>query len=273
MVKVFILGLDGLEYNFVHQWNLPNLLQKQNGKIKVPINQTTGVPLSPEVWASFLTGKHVHAEFEKAIKPLGIVFKLLRLLRKHLPLSFEMAKTIRRHTPAQTHEYNKFPPLMETTFLDETNSLKINVPYYNYDNLYWRFSRYFRSGRLTHKEYVNILKRMFKRRKKQVLHGIQKIPKVDVGFAYIHFPDIIHHELFPKPDFIKQHYNDLDYFVFQLKNKLPESTLFIIVSDHGFDLQTESHSLYGFYSANKPLKPKPKDITDFYDLIINSSGN
>lgn len=54
MGKVFVLGLDGLEYNFVDKWNLSNLLQEQNGKIEVPINKEVGQPLSPQVWGSFL---------------------------------------------------------------------------------------------------------------------------------------------------------------------------------------------------------------------------
>jgi len=57
-MKVFILGLDGLEYNFVEKWNLRNLKQREYGKLEVPISKR-GWPSSPEVWASFLTGKHI----------------------------------------------------------------------------------------------------------------------------------------------------------------------------------------------------------------------
>jgi len=66
---------------------------------------------------------------------------------------------------------------------------------------------------------------------------------------------------------IRRFYIDLDNYVSVLKRSI-ETSLFLIVSDHGFDLKAKSHSRYGFYSSNIHLESKPKDITDFYHLIL-----
>mgnify|MGYP005641178489 CR=1 FL=1 len=105
-------------------------------------------------------------------------------------------------------------------------------------------------------------------RKEHILLELEKIRDVDVVFAYMHFPDEMQHLLFTRPLKIKKFYADLDNYVSILKSRV-EASLFLIISDHGFDLETKNHSMYGFYSSNVPLDPKPQRITDFYDLIVN----
>ena len=84
----------------------------------------------------------------------------------------------------------------------------------------------------------------------------------------MHFPDALQHLLFNKPLEIKKLYIDLDSYILVLKSRV-KSSLFLIVSDHGFDLETKNHSKHGFYSSNISLNPKPKRITDFYNLIVS----
>jgi len=84
----------------------------------------------------------------------------------------------------------------------------------------------------------------------------------------MHFSDALQHLLFNKSLEIKKLYIDLDSYVSILKSRV-KSSLFLIVSDHGFDLETKNHSKHGFYSSNMPLNPKPKQITDFYNLIVS----
>jgi predicted AlkP superfamily phosphohydrolase/phosphomutase len=265
MVKVFILGLDGLEYDLVYKWNLPNLLQKQNGKIKVPISDKTGVPTSPEVWATFLTGKRVRADFvSRGLK--GKIFGLfpLKPIIKHLRKEVNLSSIF----PKKFSTPKRFPQLKARSFLDITNSKEINAPYYSYNNLAFDFHFRFRHEKLTVQQVVSELKTLYVNIKKQILRTIETLENIDLVFAYMHFPDAVQHHLFPKPRFIKQHYNDIDHFVSLLKECLPDSTLLILISDHGFDFGTQRHSKYGFYSSTQFIDPKPKHITDFFDIIL-----
>ena len=63
-MKLYILGLDGLDYDITLEIKLKNLLQKQYGKLEVPIDKKIGCPLSPEVWASFLCAEHIKIGFK-----------------------------------------------------------------------------------------------------------------------------------------------------------------------------------------------------------------
>lgn len=271
-MRVFILGLDGLEYDFVQKWNLKHLKQQEYSKIEVPIESEEGVPMSPEVWASFLTGKQTHLTFEESpIRPLTPLLTLLKLLRRHINLSLGLSTKIRRKTPEKLHKRHHvaFPPLKDTTFLDVADSKEINVPYYSYDHAVMKTLRYFGDERISLQKTAKLLISLYEKRKEQILNSIRKNEGVDILFAFMHFPDVIQHLLFTVPSKIQQHYMDLDNYVLRLKNKLNQS-IFLIVSDHGFSFETETHSLYGFYSSNKTLNPKPKQITDFYNLLLQA---
>lgn len=265
---IYILGLDGLEYDFVEKWNTLHLKQREYGKIKVPINQETGVPTSPEVWASFLTGKHIQKKFVRNSPPLEPVFKAFKFIRRYTDLRLGLRKKISRSVPKKwwwTHRTG-FPPLRHKTFLDLTNSKEINAPYYSYDHAIFNIIRYFAGEKLSMKQAYDMLKAEYEKSKKQIFHEIKKLQNVDVIFAYMHFPDVIQHFLITKPSEIKKYYLDLDNYVRLLKSIIKGSTLFIIISDHGFNLETQTHSTYGFYSSNMTLDPKPKEITDFYKI-------
>jgi len=247
-IKIFILGLDGLEYNFVREWNLRNLKQQEYGKILVPIDKSKEVPLTPQVWAAFLTGKYIPSLYFVHPLTTEMLLKMqsfLRFLRKFIRISLGLGKKIKIKAP------NKFPNLKEKTFIDLTKSIEINAPYYSYDGAVFNILNQFYLGKLTLKECIEAMRALYEMRKEQILLELEKIRDVDVVFAYMHF-----------------FYADLDNYVSVLKSRV-EVSLFLIISDHGFDLETKNHSMHGFYSSNVPLNPKPQRITDFYDLIVN----
>jgi len=261
MKKIFILGLDGLEYNFVEEWDLTHLKQKEYGKIVVPIDRKLGVPNTPEVWASFLTGEHIRLSFED-YNTLSPVHKILKFLRKYINVSLGLSKKIRKRVLG----VHGFPRVKLKTFLDIKESKMINVPYYNYDGKVLTVTSYFGAERLSLEQTIKLLEGIYKVRKKQIINGID-FETADILFAYMHFPDALQHFLFVKPSKIKNLYIDLNKFVYDLKSRIPNSVLFLIISDHGFELKEGIHSKHGFYSSNKPLSPKPTNITDFYGLI------
>jgi len=260
--KVFILGLDGLEYDFVEKWNLMNLKQVEYGKIKVPTDEKQKVPKTPTVWAAFLTGKSmVGMHFVKPLR-IAIPLKILSFARKYVKISLGLGEKIALKAPS------KFPKLKQKTFLDVKKFNEINAPYYSYDGKVLDIYNRFYKEELTLRETINALKKLYESRKEKILDEAISLQDVDGIFAYMHFPDALQHLLFTRVYEIKKIYLDLDKFVSVLKDKI-ETSLFLIVSDHGFDLKKGNHSKHGFYSSNISLNPKPKRITDFYNLIVN----
>ena len=159
----------------------------------------------------------------------------------------------------------RFPPLNRKTFLDVTNSKEINAPYYSYDNSDLNVVNYFGAGKLSLERTVNTLKSLCEERKNRILG--EETRDADVVFAFMHFPDALQHLLLHRSVQVKKHYYDLDNYVSRLKSRIGDSTLFLIVSDHGFSLEAGTHSKHGFYSSNRPLNPRPTQITDFYEII------
>jgi len=275
--RVFILGLDGLEHDFVERWNLTHLKQFEYGKIHVPVQEKVDVPITPEVWAAFLTGKYVHVDFARNKPSFAYIclINLLRFFRRYINLSLGLGGKIRENIPARLWKpyIVGFQPLKEKTFLDLINSKKIiNVPFYNYDNAVYVVIRNFEERKFSLKETIERLKATYEEGKEQILHEAEKSQNVSVTFAYMHFPDALQHFLFTRPLEIRRLYMDLNNYVSVLKSKIKDSTLFLIVSDHGFNLVTGTHSKHGFYSSNRALNPKPKQITDFYRIILQVVG-
>lgn len=264
--RIFILGLDGLEYHFVEKWNLMHLKQRKYDKIKVPIDKEGKIPKTPEVWAAFLTGERLAGIY--FVKPLQIAIplKILSLIRKHFKISLGLGKTISSKASV------RLPKLKQKTFLDLTKSKEINAPYYGYDGAAFNIIKEFDSEKLTLNDVVDALRALYRRRKRQILYEAEQLQDVDLIFAYMHFPDVLQHLLFTRAYQIRKLYVDLDNYVSALKERLGNS-LFLIVSDHGFDLRTKTHSKHGFYSSNITLKPKPKRITDFYNMILQELRN
>ena len=56
---MFILGLDGLEHSFVEEFDCKNLKQLHYSQIDVPLDSKRGIPVTPQVWLSFLSGKWI----------------------------------------------------------------------------------------------------------------------------------------------------------------------------------------------------------------------
>lgn len=260
--KIVILGLDALEYDLVEKWNLNGLRQAEYGKIKVPINKEVGQPISPEVWGSFLTGKHITGmKFERS----GIretIWKTLAFFHKRTRLSFGLGRRVKGAS--------RFPELNQKTFIDLTKSLEINAPYYSFDHasmdIMHRFTIRTRPAEQIRKELYSL----FNKRKKQFVAAVRKqLQNVDLIFGYIHILDDMQHFFYSRPEQIEKFYRKLDGFVSFLKSFLSRSTLFIIVSDHGFNLQEGIHSDYAFYSSNKPIRPKPQSITDFFTIFTS----
>ena len=272
MTKIYILGLDGLEFNFVEKWDLKNLKQLEYGKISVPISEREDMPMTPQVWGSFLTGKVAATSLKLYKPPLESIIKILDLIPKSFPLKERIYDFFRRIIPIR-YRYSivmGYTPLKMKTFLDITNSKPINVIFYNDDNLGQVINHHFGVGKISLKRAIKLLEKLYKKRKRHILFETGEFKEdYELILAYMHFPDYLHHYLLFRPSEIKAHYFDLDFFVSSLKKQVGDSTLFLLISDHGFSHEKEKHTNYGFYSSNVTLNPRPKRITDFYKIITS----
>jgi len=263
---LFILGLDGLDSDLVDKWGLTNLKQHQHGKITVPIDPDMNVPSTPTVWYQFLTGVEHNAKHRQMPWSWHLLRKIKDFAKKFgVHLSFGLSNRIKT-----LH----FPPLQHETFLDHVNSVKINVPYYNFNSkdvdpilqgLNDKTVTLCTAKYLVHNVYERKKHRLFKR--------LETLEVVDIVFAYLHFPDTVQHLSYPEPNQVRRHYENLNETVLELKKELPPNTTFLIMSDHGFSFIEKTHSKYGFYSCNKPLTPEPKRITDFFNIIRRMNYN
>ncbi len=266
---IFILGIDALDYELVDKLNLDSLKQLEYSKTVVPIHKKFGIPLSPEVWASFLTGKYTPKHFEKPQNFKRFLFKLNRSLK------IDFSKGILEKIKLQYYKYftvsNRFGKLNKKTFLDITQSMEINVPFYSFDNKTFDIGHLFGKGELSLEKTVKGIKLIYESRKKQIFNELDNSGNEDVVFAFMHTADMLSHYAFLRRSEIELHYIDLNNYVSALKLKLADffdEVIFIIVSDHGFDFDKGTHSMKGFYSSNTHLIPKPENITDFYGIIL-----
>ncbi|MFX0134341.1 MAG: hypothetical protein ACFFDN_11945, partial [Candidatus Hodarchaeota archaeon] len=206
MTKIYILGLDGLEFNFVEKWDLKNLKQVEYGKIWVPISEKEHMPKTPQVWGSFLTGRIVNASLKEYKPPLKSIFNILDFIPNSFPFIGRICDFFRRIIPNR-YRYSiimGYTPLKMKTFLDITNSKPINVIFYNDDNLGQVINHHFGVGKISLKRAIQLLEQLYKKQKRRILADTDKFKETkDLIFAYIHFPDYLHHYLLYRPFKIK----------------------------------------------------------------------
>jgi hypothetical protein len=254
-MKLYILALDSLDYDITLKLKLKNLLQKQFGKLEVPINEKIGCPLSSEVWASFLCAEHIKMEFKR--QKHGWTLKILEPLKRKLPfISLGIGKKV-------TGGIAGFGVLKRKTWVDNPNVREIEVPYYSYKNDVFHVVKDFHEN----KDLASYRRRVYWLFLKQTTEVVTKTKVflkegegIDVVFAYIHFPDAFHHAWLKDMDTLKKYYLEINEFVRHLKGILKDTHL-LIISDHGWDFSKDTHSDLGFISSNKKMV-FPKSIIE-----------
>ena len=207
MNRMVILGIDGLDYDLVVKWNLESLMQRDYGQITVPISEKMGIPKSPQVWASFLTGEYVkEIDF---IKPCSRarekIVKILRAIRRVLPLSLGLAKKISKQISP-----SRFPKLNCKTFLDLPEVREVNAPFYSFDNKTFDLSFKYSQGDISIDEYVAELEKILLNKQHLVLRELEWDRKSKVIFFYIHALDVLQHITFVKgQEFLRKYYEGL----------------------------------------------------------------
>ena len=270
---IFILGIDALDYELVNKWDLINLKQLEYSKIQVPINKKVGLPLSSEVWASFLVGEYVSINLKSSSNFINVILDILYAFNIDLYDGVgkkiqNILKTLGLSYPARIKDLNL------RTFIDNSNAKEINAPYYSFDHSTINTLFNYNKGKISINQLIEKINLIYEKRKLQILNEVDDLNNIDVVFSYIHAIDILQHLLYDHISEIKKYYVDLDEYVAILKSKLNiklNCPIFIIVSDHGFNFEIANHSKWGYYSSNINLMPKPKKITDFYKFLTSDN--
>lgn len=270
LVKVFILALDGLEYDLVKRWKMENLMQKKYGKMVLSTeyyHADEHVPYTPIIWASFITG--VPAK-EHDIRSIFIYGKILDSFR-NLPLIkwIKGKRKIFWRVGLKPRVVDR-RDLKAKTFFDEIEpSIALDVPAYNEPTeVNLRLGKIIMTRGL--KEYVKEAWEVYKDRKKRVFEYINENWKIFM--AYFKIADLLGHIYIAKsPKDLQKVYETLERLASDINEKISEETVFLIISDHGMKPEpdgTGNHSVYAFYSLNFKTRWEPKDITDFYLKIL-----
>ena len=273
--KVFILALDGLEYDLVVKWRLRNLMQKSFGRYEVPEDYMTEtdkglVPYTPKVWVSFLTGKRPK---EHGIKDLWTYNKILDFIR-HLPV-ISWIKGKRKITRklgikprlVSRSDY-KYPTLFELV----PSSKAINFIGYNKPTETWggmgllvgdKSFRMKQLQRLCWEAYWKTYNLMFREINSDWNLFAVYFETLD-WLGHIYENKKIRNLLTP--------YQVFDNLVYEIKELIGNDIIFLILSDHGVKIINDRlagyHSRHAFWSLNIDTNWKPKEITDFFHKII-----
>jgi hypothetical protein len=236
-----ILCLDGLDLTLIQRWGCDNLLLNEHGLIDVPISQRYRLPHSPDVWASFLTGRwYQNLRF---VRPYGThhILNAMYWLRKKAGTSFGLARLGER---IYAKTVNQFPSLHV-----DVNVEAYNMPFINYDGAGLTILQGFQTHHQSRKDTYNLLMDLYEQRKCDA-------SMLCAPLMFFEFPDMAQHFITKSELWkIRDLYCDLEQFVTELQPDL-------IIADHGFDPTTGLHTTQGLYASQSPLDPKPLAITD-----------
>ena len=270
MSRVFVLAIDGLEYYLVKDWGLENLMQETYGRYELSYgyyHADEHVPFTPIIWASFVTGLPPEKHNVRSIFTYGRFLDFVRNLS--FVKRFRGKRKVLWRLGLRPRLVDK-RDLARVTFFDLIKpSVAVDVPAYNEPTeVNLRLGQTLMSKGL--EEYVREVWRVYEDRKRRVFESVEGDWRLFM--AYFKIADLLGHVYIAKNlKGLRRVYFVLDDLAFELKRRVPEDTVFLIVSDHGMEPQpdgTGNHSSHGFYSLNFETDWKPKDVTDFHKKII-----
>lgn len=282
--KVLILGIDGLEYDLVEEWDLENLMQKEYGKIELPIKKEDGYlypePATVIIWPCFITGmppKKMGIETVK-IYPFNFLYKIyLRFLSP----KEEKRKTIKDKSIYRKimDEISNFISLLHlsreptrkdikvpTMFETIPNSIHKHIPVYDNDAFPNRGNVVKALENKTYRPIFEMLMmKEFRKRTVEVMKYVDNKEGWKLFMEYFSLLDSIQHVFYNNAKKIAKYYIMFNEFVGKVRQKIDDDTLLLIVSDHG--QKKGVHTNYGFYSVNEPLEFKNPKLIDFRWII------
>lgn len=226
---MIILGLDGLEYNYVKEFNCRNLMQENFGKTNI---SEFSEPRTVVIWSSFLAGKNL----EKKILAKGLWDFKLKPEQTFL-INFKKWKVI--DMPGFNYykgRHEKERALLKGYF-DKKNSIE------DYDKVA------FENHNKNKEEFFESLKQGY-----------------DLLMGYFNLADVIGHLSFGIKAKMKIVYKELDEIAKKVRYREDK---ILIISDHGMKAvgRFGDHSGHGFWSTNFDVNLIEPKITMFKEII------
>jgi len=245
-VRVILISFDGLEYNCVEKYNCQALQQIEHGMIDLtpyqdhrPRGRGSGDPFTPEVYATFITGK----------VPSESYAEMYQQFDNKYPTIFQFAKNpIAIDVPAYT-------PTRDKAWMEKLSA----------DPLFRRYwKKEISLAQIEHELYKWMAA-------KASFASLIDLLDFDLALIYFRNTDHLHH-IYNDMEIYGEHTRKMYQFVENITTDMIKvfddgKTLIIIFSDHGSNLQG-GHSQYGFWSSNIPLgRGMSIKVTDWHDII------
>jgi len=280
LMRVFILGLDALEYNLVAKNSgLKNLKQKEYGKLTLPrqvmyrIGKGNLTPYTPFVWSAIVTGR--------LPKETGLmvglwnnrVINLLKRLTIKVVLDKVEGKPRARARKVSTNVLTSMGFKMipwsrknyhaETVFDLTSESIQVNVP-----TVDPKWQLFFAKG-LTIAQLKDKMRLQFFKISEKMKMEMKKDWELFMG--YTRLLDIFGHTAWNTKELMRM-YQKADSLVGELKKLIDGDHLFLVVSDHGMKRLEGTkhggiHTHHAYYSSNIPLNLEAPTITDIFCVV------
>ncbi len=275
-MRVCIIGLDGLEYEFVMKFDLKHLKQVEYGRVKINV----GFLSTPTIWASFITGlmPSEHGviglrwgnRLLNAVKNFVVKVGLAGLLDKSAFIQDKLHKMF----AGQEMSFPIIKGKVPTIFDYASNPIHISVPCYSeqdmpvYEELRREVAQAL-GNPLAEKRVLEKSRKVFEDKRRKCLRELEK--DWDLFMVHFLYPDVFQHLRWYREDEVRGLYEELDETTRMFKERVDEEdTLVLVVSDHGH--KRGLHTPHGFYSSNKRLGLHEPKITDFADIIKQELG-
>jgi len=270
-MRVLILAYDGLDHDLVETLSLRNILQREHGKVEVPIVGGIDDPSTPIVWTSFITGEPPEVHGVDMPQMWDNEFDGLRsFVRRHRGIHnilkrFKIGQKVREATGARSSFPSRKNIKVDTFFEVVKPSVALGVPVYN-KNLeeIYPIGDVMRARQ--DPEYLPV----FEERVRGIFDEEVKIlfdtleGEWRLLMVHLHITDLFGHA-FWGTEKVATLYEEMDLLTKRVKARLREDDLVLIISDHG--MSKLGHTKKGFYSFNVKIGLVNPDIKDFFNIV------
>ena len=279
--KIIVLGIDGLEYNLVKEWQLKNIMQKKYCKIDL---SDYNVIVTPPIWGSMLTGK-----IDKEV--IKVWVKLAEVLGGDKNIKQKWWTKFGIILPPSVNFWiwdHIFTPIIGGDPFKTTANYVIEK---NERNIFEFFKTTWNNGipsygrnvsTPTHKKltenaiagdkapYRKHIINQYKEDKSQLFSTLKK-QEFEFIFWYTTLLDNIGHMDMGNPVLnMMKHYLEINDLVGKVKEICPSSIIYVI-SDHGMERMELKKSAWGMHSRHGYFSSNTGETIDkpyhFYELI------
>jgi len=283
-MRIFLLCVDALEYDFVAERDFSYLKQKQFFKVEIPTNcmsifrdengEEILSPYTPVIWKTIFTGKSP-SEPSEAKPPERWKNPLLNWLRsislaRKMYVGLVKIGILKFGLPERLgFERTPLAEPSETFLRMAKRPIIVHNPLAS--DIRWIAKPL--HGGFKPKEIVEDRLKVFMKEKEETLSKLDE--DWDLFITYTKLLDIVGHLYWHKSWIVRKYYRMVDRFAGQVQSQLPKDAFMMIISDHGMKPMHGlsvggEHSHHAFASfSHKIAVPTPLKITDIYDVIVS----